>query len=189
MSLFDELKRRNVLRVAIAYLAAAWILIQVADIIFPRLGFSDAAVTNIILVLVIGFFPALILSWFFELTPEGLKRDSDIEPGESIARRTGNTLDRLIIVMLVLAVGFFAVDKFILDPARDTLELEAATDKGRTEAVLESYGDKPIAVLAFDDIVKIEFLLEILLKKKVGRPVAQQALSPGNFLQCHENTK
>jgi len=152
MSLFDELKRRNVLRVAIAYLAAAWILIQVADIIFPRLGLSDVAITNTILVLVIGFIPAVVLSWFFELTPEGLKRDSDIESDESIAPRTTRTLDRLIIVMLVLAVGFFAVDKFVLDPVRDTLELEAATEKGRTEAVLESYGDKSIAVLAFDDM-------------------------------------
>ena len=152
MSLFDELKRRNVLRVAIAYLAAAWILIQVADIIFPRLGLSDVAITNTILVLVIGFVPAVVLSWFFELTPEGLKRDSDIESNESIAPRTARTLDRLIIVMLVLAVGFFAVDKFILDPVRDTLELEAATEKGRTDAVLESYGDKSIAVLAFDDM-------------------------------------
>lgn len=152
MSLFSEFRRRNVFRVAIAYLAAAWFLIQVADVIFPRLGFSDIAITNTILLLVIGFVPAVVLSWFFELTPEGLKRDSYADPRKSAGTRAGNTLDRLIIVMLILAVGFFAVDKFILDPARDTLEIEAATEKGRADAVLGSYGDKSIAVLAFNDM-------------------------------------
>lgn len=152
MSLFAELKRRNVLRVAIAYMAAAWMLIQVADIIFPRLGLSDTVVTNTILVLAIGFIPAVVIAWFFELTPEGLKRDSDVSPGDSIAPRTGKTLDRLIVVMLVLAVGFLAVDKFILDPARDQQDIEAATEKGRAEAILESYGDKSIAVLSFQDM-------------------------------------
>ncbi len=152
MGLFNELKRRNVFRVAIAYLAAAWLLIEVSDTILPRLGFSDIAVTNIILVLGIGFIPTLVLSWFFELTPEGLRRDSSVDPADSIAPRSGKTLDRLIIVMLILAVGFLAVDKFILDPARDTLEIEAATEKGRTDAILGSYGDKSIAVLAFTDM-------------------------------------
>ena len=152
MSLFDELKRRNVFRVAIAYLASAWLLIEVADTILPRLGFSDSAVTNVILVLAIGFIPTLILSWIFELTPEGLRRDSNAGPGSSIAARTGKKLDRLIIVTLVLAVGFLAIDKFVLDPARDTLEIEAATERGRTDAVLGAFGDKSIAVLAFDDM-------------------------------------
>jgi len=152
MSLLKELKRRNVIRVAIAYLAAAWFLIQLADTMLPRLGFSDIAVTNTILLLAIGFVPTLIISWFFELTPDGFKRDADIVASKSIAPRTGKTLDRLIIILLVLAVGFFAVDKFILDPARDTLKIKAATEKGRSKAILESYGDKSIAVLAFSDM-------------------------------------
>lgn len=152
MKLVSELKRRNVWRVAAAYVAAAWFLIEVADTIFPRLGFSDIAVTNIILVLAIGFIPALVLSWFFELTPEGLKRDSDVDPRKSVAQRTSKTLDRLIIALLVLAVGFFAVDKFILDPARDTLQIESAAEKARTDAVLGFFGDRSIAVLAFSDM-------------------------------------
>lgn len=152
MGLFDELKRRNVWRVAIAYLAAAWLLIEVADTILPRLGFGDIAVTNIILVLAIGFIPTLVLAWFFELTPEGFRRDSRADLEQLAAPRTGKTLDRVIIVMLALAVGFFAVDKFILDPARDTLEIEAATDRARTDAVLGRYGDRSVAVLAFTDM-------------------------------------
>jgi len=152
MSLFAELKRRNVLRVAIAYMAAAWVLIQVVDIVFPRLGLSETAVTNIILLLAIGFIPSVVIAWFFELTPEGLKRDSDVSPGESSAPRTSKTLDRLIVVMLVMAVGFLAVDKFVLDPARDQQNIDAATEKGRTDAILGAYGDQSIAVLAFDDM-------------------------------------
>jgi len=152
MSLFAELQRRNVLRVAIAYMAAAWVFIQVADIVFPRLGLSETAVTNIILVLVIGFIPAVVIAWFFELTPEGLKRDYDLSPGESSAPRTSKTLDRLIVVMLVIAIGFLAIDKFVLDPARDQQDIDAATEKGRSEAILGAYGDKSIAVLAFDDM-------------------------------------
>ena len=133
-------------------MAAAWMLIQIVDIIFPRLGLSDTAVTNTILLLAIGFIPTVVISWFFELTPEGLKRDSDVSPGESSAPQTRKTLDRLIVVMLVLAVGFLAVDKFVLDPARDQQDIEAATEKGRTEAILGAYGDKSIAVLAFRDM-------------------------------------
>lgn len=152
MSLFDELKRRNVIRVAFAYLAAAWFLIEVADTILPRLGIGDAAVTNIIIVLAIGFIPALILSWIFEWTREGVKRDSGAESAPAVGPRTARKLDAAIIVVLLFAIGFFAFDKFVLDPTRDSLEIEAATEQGRTDAVLGSYGDKSIAVLAFRDM-------------------------------------
>jgi adenylate cyclase len=152
MSLFDELKRRNVLRVAIAYLASAWFLIEVADTILPRLGFSDHAVTNTIIVLAIGFIPILVLSWFFEWTPEGLRRDSEAGSVSVIATRTNRSFDAIIIVVLVFAIGFFAFDKFVLDPTRDSLEIEAATKQGRADAVLGSYGDNSIVVLAFRDM-------------------------------------
>ena len=152
MSLIDELKRRNVLRAAIAYLAAAWFLIEVADTILPRLGFGDTAVTNIIVVLAIGFIPVLVLSWVFEWTPEGLRRDSGVASTPAMTPRTGRAFDAIIIVVLLFAIGFFAFDKFVLDPTRDSLEIEAATEQGRTDAVLSSYRDKSIAVLAFRDM-------------------------------------
>jgi len=150
MSLFDELKRRNVLRNAFAYLAAAWFLIEVADTILPRLGFGDVAVTNIIIVLAIGFIPVVVLSWIFEWTPEGVQRDAGSTP--AIAPRTGRKFDATIIVVLLFAIGFFAFDKFVLDPTRDSLEIEAATEQGRNDAVLGAYGGRSIAVLAFRDM-------------------------------------
>ncbi len=149
MSLLAELKRRNVLRVFIAYLAGAWLLIQIADVLWPIYGLSEASLQILTTVLGIGLVPVLIISWVFEWTPQGLKRDADVAPGESIAPQTGKTLDRIIIVVLVLAVGFFAFDKFVLDPARDTVREEAAEQRGRIDALIESYGDKSIVVLPF----------------------------------------
>ena len=152
MSFFAELKRRNVIRVMAAYLAGAWLLIQVADTVFPAYGLPPAALTAFITALTIGIVPAAILSWVFELTPEGLKRDADVAPGESIAPQTGKRLDRIIMVVLALGIGFFAFDKFVLDPARDAALEEAAEERGRTDAFVQSYGDRSIAVLPFADL-------------------------------------
>ncbi len=149
MSLFTELKRRNVLRVLFAYLAGAWLLLQIADVVLPRLGVPDRVLTILIIVVAIGFVPALVISWAFEWTPEGLRRDADVAPRESIAPQTGKTLDRVIMVVLALAVGVFAFDKFVLDPVRKAEIAEEATMRGRIDALVESYGDKSIAVLPF----------------------------------------
>ena len=148
----EELQRRNVTRTAITYLAAAWLIIEVADTIFPRLGFEEAAIRSVIVVLAIGFLPALILSWFFELTTEGLQRDlSSADDDGRIARPTKIT-DRIIILLLLLTVALLAVDRFILDPARDTARVEEAVSEARAEADLEQDHDQSIAVLAFTDM-------------------------------------
>jgi TolB-like protein len=149
LSLFNELKRRNVIRVAAAYVVTAWLIIQVVETIFPAFGFGDAAIRLVVMVLAIGFVPVVVLAWAFELTPEGLKKDSDVDRTQSVAPQTGRKLDRAIMVVLALALGYFAVDKFVLDPARDQAELESATQQARAEALVESWGDKSIAVLPF----------------------------------------
>jgi len=153
LSLYNELKRRNVLRVGAAYIVTAWLVIQVVETIFPAFGFSDSAVRFVVIVFTIGLVPALILSWAFEITPEGLKKETDVDRTSSITRSTGKQLDRIIMVVLALALGYFAFDKFVLDPARDADELATATQEahqdGRSEALVESYGDKSIAVLPF----------------------------------------
>jgi TolB-like protein/cytochrome c-type biogenesis protein CcmH/NrfG len=146
----NELKRRNVLRVAVAYLAGAWVLIQIADVIFPRLGLSDQAVTNLIIILAIGFVPSLILAWFFELTPSGIKRDADMD--QELSPRSGKVMDRVIIVLLIFAVGFFAVDKFVLDPARDAETVEIVRQQTLEEAATAVVRDQSIAVMAFVDM-------------------------------------
>jgi adenylate cyclase len=152
VSLFAELKRRNVIRVVVAYLAGAWLLIQVADTVFPAYGLAPAALTTLITVLVIGLVPAIIISWVFELTPEGFKRDSGVPANESVEPRPTKWLDRIIMIVLALGVGYFAFDKFVLDPARDARHEQAAEERGRTSALIESYGEKSIAVLPFVDL-------------------------------------
>ena len=106
MSLFKELKRRNVFRVGIAYTVATWLLIQVTDTVFPRIGLPDSAVTLVIALLVIGFIPALILAWAFEMTPEGIKREKDVDRDKSITPTTGRKLDRAIIGILAIALAY-----------------------------------------------------------------------------------
>ena len=116
MSLFNELKRRNVFRVGIAYTVASWLLIQVTDIVFPRIGLPDSAVMLVIALLAIGLVPALILAWAFELTPDGIKKEAEVDRTQSIASTTGRKLDRAIIGILVVALAYFIFDKFSSQP-------------------------------------------------------------------------
>jgi len=152
MSFFEELKRRNVLRVAAAYIVAAWLLIQVAETIFPLFGFDDTPARIVVIALFILFIPAVIIAWAFELTPEGLKRDHEVDRSQSIAPKTGKKLDRIIMVVLAVALGYFAFDKFVMSESRETSIAEAARQEGRIEALVELYGDKSIAVLPFVNI-------------------------------------
>jgi len=149
MSFFGELKRRNVIRVGAAYVVAAWLLIQVAETIFPLFGYGDGPARIVVVVLAIGFLPVLIFAWAFELTPEGLKKESEVDRSESITPQTGRKLDRAIMVVLVIALGYFAFDKFVLSEYREATMVESARQAGRSEALVESYGDKSIAVLPF----------------------------------------
>ena len=160
---FEELKRRNVLRVAAAYVVVSWLIIQVVEIIFPVFGFGDAGFRLVIIVLAIGLIPALILSWAFEITPEGLKTEKDVDRSQSVTAHTGKKLDRWIMVVLVVALGYFAIDKFALSPQREAAQqqqqaeqmasaTEEARQEGRSEALVESYGEKSIAVLPFADM-------------------------------------
>ena len=103
MSFFEELKRRNVFRVGAAYLVFAWLIVQLVETILPAFGFGDGAVRNVVIVLAVGFVPALIVAWAFELTEEGFKRDSEVDrtqPGASISPRV---LNRALIVLLTNA--------------------------------------------------------------------------------------
>lgn len=149
MSFFNELKRRNVIRVAMTYIVVAWLIIQVAETILPAFGFSDAILRYIVIVLSISFIPALVFSWVFELTPQGLTKEVSVEREHSITRFTGKTLDRSIMLLLVLALSYFAFDKFVLDPRRDAQLVETTTQQARSGASGQSIAPPSIAVLPF----------------------------------------
>ncbi len=137
MSFVKELKRRNVIRVAIAYAVATWLLIEVSATTFPMLRLPEWTATFVAVLLMIGFPVALIFAWAYELTPEGLKKEKDIDRSESITHITGRKIDYIIIAALVLALGFFVFDKFVLDPSRDA-DLVQATTEAVTEQASES---------------------------------------------------
>jgi TolB-like protein len=157
MSFFEELKRRNVVRVGLAYAVATWLLIQVTDIVFPRIGLPDSAVTLVIALLGIGFIPALIFAWAFEMTPEGIRREREVDRSESITPKTGKKLDRLIIATLGLIVAWFLVDEFWLEPReavesaqpqQATADASPVSPESTTAEAVETT-NKSVAVLPF----------------------------------------
>ncbi|KPK42211.1 MAG: hypothetical protein AMJ65_07980 [Phycisphaerae bacterium SG8_4] len=153
MSFFAELKRRNVIRVGAAYVVVAWLLIQVAETIFPLFGFGDGPARLVVVLLAIGFVPVLVVSWAFEITPEGVKREREVDRAHSITAQTGKKLDRVIMAVLAAALAVFAFDKFVLDPQRDADITESAAQAGaeqaREEARLSMFEEKSVAVLPF----------------------------------------
>jgi TolB-like protein/tetratricopeptide (TPR) repeat protein len=137
---FSELKRRNVYKVAVAYAVVAWLLIQAASILLPTFDAPPWTMKVLVLVLVLGFPAALIFSWAFEITPEGIKLESEIEPSKSIARRTGRKIVAVTIVLAVVGAGLF-VFQFIR--ARSTSSVPT---------VGSAMTNKSIAVLPFDNL-------------------------------------
>ena len=136
MSLITELKRRNVFRAAAFYAASAWLLVQVATQVFPFFHVAEWVVRWIVIAAVIGFPFAMGLSWFYEWTPHGIQRESEVEQDESITRETGKKMDRWIIAIMALAIVLLLADIFV--PHKD-----------EKPTVASSIPDKSIAVLPF----------------------------------------
>ena len=103
-----------------AYIVTAWLIVQVVETLLPIYGMPDAAVRLVVNLLAIGLVPALVLAWVFEWTPEGLKKDEDPDHQRPASLKAAKQVDRMILVVLALALGYFALDKFVFDPARDT---------------------------------------------------------------------
>jgi adenylate cyclase len=145
MNLFGELKRRNVFRIGIAYLIGSWLLLQVVDVVGPILKFPDEVARYVLFLLAIGFIPALILAWAFELTPDGVKLESEVDRSASVTHRTGRRLDRAIIVILVFAVGFLLYDK-LSNKGSEPFSRESLSSVSVTGTAESS--DQPVAVTA-----------------------------------------
>ena len=154
-SVWAELRRRNVVKVAVAYAIVGWLLVEVASVVLPTFKAPEWIMQVFTFLVIVGFPLALILAWAFELTPEGIKREKDVDRSQSITHITRRKLDYLIIAVLVLALGFFAFDKFVLDPSRDADLVQATTEaiaEQAAEAGKEEIANKSIAVLAFTDL-------------------------------------
>jgi len=168
MSLITELKRRNVFRVAVAYAVVAWVLAQVADLAFDNFGTPGWVPKTVLFVLVLGFPLAVFFAWAFELTPEGVKKEKDVDRSKSITRETGRKLNYLIIAVLTLAVSLLLIDRFVF---------RASEAPAATEAAVTSATDKSVAVLPFvamssgpDDQYFADGMTEEILNSLAGLP-------------------
>jgi len=162
MSFINELRRRNTFRVASAYVVFSWLVIQIVETIFPIYDLSDEIIRNVILILAVGALPIVALSWIFELTPDGIKLQSDMDAQGIPAKTNSKTFDRSIILLLAIAIIYFLFDKFLLDPMRDQEQLVAAREQAEVETMAEMIGQRnrelsqslpnSIAVMLFDNL-------------------------------------
>ncbi|HEX8898445.1 MAG TPA: hypothetical protein VF751_07090 [Chthoniobacterales bacterium] len=139
---FAELKRRNVYKVAVAYAVVAWLLIQVASVVFPAFDAPAAAMKILIVLLVVGFPIALGFAWVFEITPEGIKRESEVEADKSIRRRTGRKIVALTVAVAAVAAALLAFQLLGKNATKPPQRIEAAI----------AIPEKSIAVLPFENL-------------------------------------
>jgi TolB-like protein len=157
LSFFEELKRRNVFRVAIGYIVSSWLLAQVADLVLENIAAPPWVMQTIMLMLALGFPVVVFFSWAYEVTPEGIKRESEVDRSQSIVQTTGKKLDRAITVVLAIAVVFLAIDKFMLSEERKKSAVESAVQQVTSQILSEKTAneekseeaEKTIAVLPF----------------------------------------
>ncbi|MEE8295353.1 MAG: hypothetical protein V3R64_06545 [Sphingomonadales bacterium] len=138
---FAELKRRNVVRVGVAYLVVGWVILQFVDIVAPLMGLPEVFQKGVLVLLAVGAPIALLFSWAFEVTPEGVKKTADVDKSKSVTHGTGQRINKLIIGALVLALGFIAYDKLIGPDGRVVTQVEA--------------GQASIAVLPFTNLSEL----------------------------------
>ena len=155
MSFLSELKRRNVFKVAVAYIIVAWLLLQVSDTLVPALYLPEWFNSGVAFLLIIGFPVALVFAWAFELTPEGLKKEKEVDKAKSITAATGQKLNYTIIALLAAALMYFAWEKFTSKPdheadKRQIASTDVQTDTGGISG-LPQPDKKSIAVIPFQN--------------------------------------
>jgi TolB-like protein len=154
MSFIEELKRRNVVRMVALYAVASWLILQVADVLFDALELPSSWVRLILAILILGFPLTVIFAWVYEMTPEGLKREKDVDRSQSVTDETGRKINILIIVLLVLAIAVVALDRWVPQPA--TVASQPAIDQtvdgvtvSAPNVVDNQAPDRSVAVLPF----------------------------------------
>lgn len=184
MSIFAELKRRNVLRASALYLGAVWALAQGIAQLGPSVGAPEWVTRWFLVAASIGFPFALLLSWFYEWTPHGIQRESDLGQDASVARETGKKMDRWIIAVLAVAVVLLLTDRFVLHKNQDAAAAAQAADKSIAVLPFENLSaDKDNAYFAEgiqDEI--LTRLAKISALKVISRTSTQHyASSPDNL--------
>ena len=183
MSFFAELKRRSVFRVAIGYVGASWLILQVIDVLFGIFDYDTDIDETIVIILAIGFIPAMILAWAFELTPEGIRRDAETDHDAPAMRDLGRRVDRVVIAILSTAVIFFAIDKFVLqvEPTQPELRGIAVMPFINSSAdASQQYlatGITDQLLTALDDIRLLRVIARTSVLSYVGRDVDARTIA------------
>jgi TolB-like protein/Tfp pilus assembly protein PilF len=190
LSFYTELRRRNVFKVGIVYFVVAWLLLQVSDTLGPALRLPEWFVSAVAFLLILGFPVALVFAWAFDLTPEGLKRESEGDPAAPITGKTGRKLNYTIVAALLIALSYFVFEIVVLDSDRDTAGIPTAVQVAQQQpAEIESAGvDNSIAVLPFVNMSSDEEqeyfsdgLSEELLNLLAGIPELKVAARTSSF--------
>ena len=154
MSFFEELKRRNVFRVGIAYGVASWVLLQFVDLVLDNVEAPGWVMDVFMMFVVLGFVVALVIAWAYELTPDGIKKEADVEHNESVTHQTAKKLDVITLAAVGVLILFMLVDRFVLQqPAAEALQQVSSTvqsSSGNATPALEEFAaieNKSIAVL------------------------------------------
>ncbi len=159
MGLVSELRRRNVFRMAVLYAVAAWLIMQVADVLIDLAGLPDWIGTTTLWLLAVGFPIALIFSWFYELTPEGISLEKDVAPGDSITHVTGRRMDFIVISVLCAAVILFAYDKWWIGPPPERsiaiLPFENMSDDPGQEYFSDGLAEELLDLLVRDERLRV----------------------------------
>ncbi|HKP65060.1 MAG TPA: adenylyl cyclase, partial [Casimicrobiaceae bacterium] len=145
----SELRRRNVIRAAAFYAASAWLVVQVATQVFPFFDVPTWTVRWLVVAAVLGFPFLIAFAWFYEITPQGLKRESEVERDASIARATGRRLDRWIIAVMGVAIVVLLANQFVAHRSESAATIAAPAAAGASVAAAP---EKSIAVLPFTDM-------------------------------------
>lgn len=158
MGIIQELKRRNVIRVGLAYVLAAWLLLQIVDFVLEVITAPDWILQVFVLAAAVGLPVALVFAWVFEMTPEGIKRESEIDRTRSITSQTGRKLDRVIIVTLSVAVIFLLADKFLLSPGSDPGASPKMAERTETPSSSANAPQRPIGLISARSIAVLPFI-------------------------------
>ena len=157
MSFFNELKRRNVFKVGIAYIVIAWLVAQVLQLVFESFGTPAWVMKTVLVLLATGLPFALFFAWAFEMTPEGLKRESEVDRSQSITTQTGRKLNNATIGVLVVALAYFAVDKFVLSAGREAALVEATAKAITQQTQVKQQSTEPASDMVDNSIAVMPF--------------------------------
>ena len=147
MSFFAELKRRNVIRIAVAYAVAAWLLVQVLEIATDAFEAPAWVLKIVMTLLAIGLIPTLVFSWVYELTPDGLKKEKEVTADESVTAHTAKKLDIAVIGLLIVAIGLFAADRWWLAGDRSASDTTVASQVDASRSTVARIDGRPRVVV------------------------------------------